>query len=96
MEHIGIGHYFLREYDASTEVLSETIRTYPSHTRAYFWLAAALGQLGRVEEGREALQKAIAIAPKSFEMFVGHRDLRYRPEDYQHMLEGLRKAGWEG
>ena len=96
LAHIGIGHYFLREYDAAAEVMNETIRSYPHHTRAYYLLAAALGQQGRIAEARKALQKAISVAPKSFEVFVHHRDPRYRPEDYEHLLEGLRKAGWEG
>jgi adenylate cyclase len=55
----------------------------------------ALGQLGRLGEASKALQRAIAIAPKSFDMFVRQRVAWMRDEDYQHMLEGLRKAGWE-
>ena len=34
--------------------------------------------------------------PKSFDMYVRQRAPWFRPEDYNHMLEGLRKAGWEG
>ena len=56
----------------------------------------ALGQLGRTAEAKEALEKAITIAPASFDMFVRQRVPWHRPEDYAHMLEGLRKAGWEG
>ena len=58
--------------------------------------AAALGQVGRIEEAKEALEKAIAIMPASFEMYVRQRVPWMRPEDYAHMLDGLRKAGWEG
>jgi adenylate cyclase len=29
-------------------------------------------------------------------MYVRQRAPWYRVEDYEHMLEGLRKAGWEG
>jgi adenylate cyclase len=29
-------------------------------------------------------------------MFVRRRVPWHRPEDHAHMLEGLRKAGWEG
>jgi adenylate cyclase len=93
--HLGVGYYLLREYEVSAEVLNQAIRSYPSHTRAYYLLAAALGQLSRAQEARQALQKAITVAPKSFEAFVRQRDPRYRAEDYEHLLEGLRKAGWE-
>ena len=92
--HISMGHYFLREYDAAVEAAKEAVRSYPDLGPRS--LAAALGQAGRFDEAKQALQKAIAVAPKSFEMYVRHRAPWFRPEDYSHMLEGLRKAGWEG
>jgi adenylate cyclase len=55
--------------------------------------AAALGQTGRIEEAKEALGKAITIAPAAFDMYVRGRVPWQRPEDYAHMIEGLRKAG---
>jgi adenylate cyclase len=56
---------------------------------------AALGQLGRALEAKEALLKATAVGPGLFDMYVRKRGLTFRTEDYAHMLEGLRKAGWE-
>ena len=53
-------------------------------------------QLGRSEEAKEALQQAIAILPAAFERNVRNRVPWMRPEDHAHMLEGLRKAGWQG
>jgi adenylate cyclase len=93
---IAIAHYFLREYDAAVAAAQEAIRFFPEHPWSYRWLAAALGQAGRFEEAMQALQKAIIIAPKSFDVSVRQRPASWRPEDYEHMLEGLRKAGWEG
>jgi adenylate cyclase len=29
-------------------------------------------------------------------MYVRQRVAWHRPEDYEHMLDGLRKAGWNG
>jgi adenylate cyclase len=52
--------------------------------------------MGRTAEAREALAKAIAAAPASFDMHVRNRVPWMRPEDIAHMLEGLRKAGWSG
>ena len=72
------------------------IRSYPEFPLIYRWLTAALGQLGRLYEAKEALEKAIAVGPASFEMYVRKRVPWMRPEDHAHMLEGLRKAGWEG
>lgn len=96
LSQIAMGHYYLREYEAVVRVAREVMRSCPDHPLVWRWLAAALGQMGSVQEARESLQRAITIAPKSFDMYVRCRHPRYRPEDYEHMLEGLRKAGWEG
>jgi adenylate cyclase len=93
---ITISHYLSREYDAAVEAAKRGIRAYPDHSNQYRWLAAALGQSGRIEEAKEMLAKAIAMAPAAFDMFVRRRVPWHRPEDHAHMLEGLRKAGWEG
>ena len=94
--HITIGFYFSRQYEAAIEMAKRGIRSYPEFPLIYRWLTAALGQLGRLYEAKEALEKAIAVGPASFEMYVRKRVPWMRPEDHAHMLEGLRKAGWEG
>jgi adenylate cyclase len=52
--------------------------------------------MGRTAEAKEALEKAIAIAAGSFDIYVRGRVPWMRPVDHAHMLEGLHKAGWEG
>src|SRR5439155_26544494 len=93
LNQIALGLYFLHKYEAAIDAANEAIRSYPDFPNPYRWLTAALGQLARIEEAKEALQKAIAIAPAAFEMYV-RRVPWMRPEDHAHMLEGLRKAGW--
>ncbi len=90
-----LGLYFSGEYVGTIEAAKPAIRSYPDYPNYYRWLAAAFGQTGRTEEAKEALDKAIAIAPAAFDMYV-RRVPWMRPEDHAHMLEGLRKAGWEG
>jgi adenylate cyclase len=90
-----LGLYFSGEYEAAIEAAKRAIRSYPDYPNYYRWLAAALGQTGRSDEAKDAPDKAIAIAPATFEMYV-RRVPWMRPEDHAHMLEGLRKAGWEG
>jgi adenylate cyclase len=94
LNQIALGLYFSREYEAVIEAANRAIRSHPDFPLPYRWLAAAFGQLGRTREAKEALEKAIAIAPGSFDMYVRGRVPWMRPEDHAHMLEGLRKAGW--
>ena len=94
LNYMAIGLYFSREYEAAVEATKRTIRSYPEFPLPYRWLAAALGQTGRVEEARQALEQALAIAPTAFYLYVRQRVPWMRAEDHAHMLEGLRKAGW--
>jgi len=96
LNNLALGLYFSGDYEAAVEAAKHAARANPAFSLAYRWLAAALGQLGRTAEAKEALEKAIAIAPATFDMYVRERVPWHRPEDYAHMLEGLRKAGWEG
>jgi adenylate cyclase len=91
-----LGLYLAGEYEAAVEVAKRAVRLSPDYPLNYRWLAAALGQLGRTADANEALDKAIAIAPASFDMYVRRRVPWHRPQDHAHMLEGLRKAGWRG
>ena len=71
----------------------EANRNYPL---AHFWLAAALAQLGRIDEARQAVQPGLALAP-------GFTLARYRAgvqsdnptyhAQRERIIEGMRKAG---
>ena len=97
---IAVALYFCREYAAAVEAARQAIRSFPDRPRYYPILAAALGQMGRTAEAKDALEKAIAIAPAGFDSWVRgyvlERHPGLRPEDHAHMLEGLGKAGWVG
>jgi adenylate cyclase len=95
LNHVALGLYFSREYEAAIEAATPGIRSNPDFPPTYRWLAAALGQIGRIEEAKEALEKAIEIAPAAFDMHIRQRPPWFRPEDHAHIVEGLRKAGWE-
>ena len=94
--HIACGLYFSREYEEAIEAAKQLIRSYPDFPMIYRWPAAALGQLGRTAEAKEALDQAVSLAPAAFDMYVRNRVPWFRPEDHAHLVEGLRKAGWEG
>jgi adenylate cyclase len=94
--HIACGLYFAREYEGVIDAAKRLIRSYPDFPMIYRWPAAALGQLGRAAEAKEWLEKAVSYAPAAFNMYVRNRVPWFRPEDHAHLVEGLRKAGWEG
>ncbi|HKH02522.1 MAG TPA: adenylate/guanylate cyclase domain-containing protein, partial [Bradyrhizobium sp.] len=94
--HVACGQYFSCEYEASIEASKRLIRSYPDFPMVYRWCAAALAQLGRTTEAKEALEKAVSRAPGAFDMYVRNRAPWFRPEDHAHLVEGLRKAGWTG
>jgi adenylate cyclase len=96
MRQIVLSYYYERDYVGAAEAARRLVARYPGISGNYRWLAVALGQLGRTEEARAALQKALDVSPGSFEFYTRHRPPWLRPEDHEHMLEGLRKAGWEG
>src|SRR5712664_2471042 len=68
--HVACGLYFCSEYEASIEASKRLIRSYPDFPMIYRWPAAALGQLGRTAEAKEALEKAVSRAPAAFDMYV--------------------------
>jgi adenylate cyclase len=96
MRVFAIAHYFERDYSKSVEAGRRRLARHPEASSTYRWLAAALGQLGRTEEARAALHKAIELSPQAFELYTRRRPPWHRPEDHEHMLNGLRKAGWQG
>ncbi len=93
---LAIARYFRGDYAEFAKLEQRAIRDYPGYPVPHRWLAASLGQLNHTDEAREALRQAMAISQVSFDFFVGQRQPHIRPEDYEHMLDGLRKAGWPG
>jgi adenylate cyclase len=96
MRQIAISYYYDRDYAKSVEASRRTLAQHPNDQLSYRWLAAGLGQLGQRKEAEEAFQKALEPSPQAFEFYTRRRPPWQRPEDHEHMLDGLRKAGWQG
>jgi adenylate cyclase len=88
---IAVAHYLRGDYEAAVVAARRAIQISPNYSGCYRWLAAALGQLGRIDEASEVLVEAAA-----FGTHVHKRPSWLRQEDYEHWLDGLRKAGWRG
>jgi adenylate cyclase len=89
-------YFFERNYSAAETTARRLIREYPEFSRPRITLAASLGQLGREEEARVALDAAIATSLPILRFMTTKGQSHWRPEDLEHLLDGLRKAGWTG
>ena len=56
---ITMSYYYEGDYARAVTMANTVIERYPNFTNIYRWLAAALGQLGRYDEARAALEHAI-------------------------------------
>ena len=96
MGQIAVSYYFEHDYANAVEAAKHVTAHHSAYPQPHRWLAAALGQLGRVTEANEALRHAVAVSPPGFDLHVRSRPRWFLPEHHEHMLEGLRKAGWRG
>jgi adenylate cyclase len=97
LELLSTGHYLARNYEKAAEVASFAVQRGPNYSPGWRCLANALGQLGRTAEAREALEQFLVRMPGFTSEQVARSSVRFRDEAvFQHWLEGLRKAGWEG
>jgi hypothetical protein len=87
---LAISHYFERNYEHAAKICREEIRQYPNHRPSYRFLLASLGQLGKQAECKALME----IAPAGHDHYARHRPPWFGLKDFEHMLEGLRKAGW--
>lgn len=90
LSQLAISHYLEREYEIAIDALQDVVRQYPGHGVPYRWLIAAFGQLDKKSEA----SALIKIAPGGFDRMARHRPTFLRPIDHEHLMDGLRKAGW--
>ena len=86
-------NYFARDYEAALAAAEQLIRIQPDKSQGYRWKAAALGQLGRTDDARIALDQAIGVSPTNFDLYVRTRLPWFSLEEHSLLVEGLRKAG---
>jgi adenylate cyclase len=96
LHHFAVSCYFERDYAAAVAAAKRVIRTYPEFPRALPFLVASLAQVGQIDEARRALDDAPPAARALFDRHLQSRPPSCSQEDYEHLLEGLRKAGCHG
>ena len=93
LTQVAISYYSEENYAACAEAARRGAIFYPEYPLLQRWLAAALGQLGRIEEAKRALHNARSLSPASFDFYVGQRPAWFHTDQYELLLEGLQKAG---
>jgi adenylate cyclase len=91
--NVGLARYCLKEYSQALPPLREFASRAPNVSQGHIWLAANLAQLGRLDEARAEAAEVLRIDPKYTIDGTQRRLALYRPEDTEHLLDGLRKAG---
>jgi len=100
---LGQVYYFTRDYDrVITTLMGEALR----NSLAHAFLVAAWAQLGRKDEASGALVTFIKERRQEFssrnmevgddsigELAGGYRMMWRHPADWEHFIDGLRKAG---
>jgi adenylate cyclase len=89
--------YLVGDYARAVKAGRSALFANRNQCLTHSWLAAALAQLGEIEKAQKVMTRsANIIAGQSFNEHVRRR-LPWIPEEgHERMLDGLRKAGWQG
>ena len=86
--------YLEGKYDEAVEASRRCLADYPAYAAPRRFLVAALAQSGRREEAAAELREFVTKAPDVFNVMVRNRPPYMSPGDQEHLLDGIRKAGW--
>lgn len=91
---LGVAHYMLGAYAQAVPPLQECVSRAPDLRTGHLWLAATYAQLGKLDKARGEAAQILRIEPTWSNVATGTRIYVFRrPEDAEHLLDGLRKAG---
>ena len=89
----GQAYFQLGRYEEAVAVLKRRIFRNPHTDASRVLLAAAYGQIGRLDEAREQWREALRVNP-GYSLEHRRKVLPYKnPADFEAVVEGLRKAG---
>ena len=94
----GLAKLHIGSYEQAVAWCRRAIEANRNYPQAYFWLAAALAQLGRLDEARSAVKAGLALNPAfSISRDLAARTARSDDRTYlaqlEPVFEGMRKAG---
>ena len=84
-----------RRYVEALEWIGQALLRDANYPLTHLLHSIALAHTGEFERAKAALEYCERIGPGFVQKFVSWRPYR-RPEDNDHMIEGIQKAGWQG
>ena len=91
---MAITHYLEGNYSAALSVVTQAAGMFPSEPQILIVLAACLGRVARIAEGQGVLRRIEAMLPADRRLINPiHMPFQF-PEEHEHLLAGLRMAGW--
>ena len=96
LHFMGRALYGIGNYPEAITVARQICRSYPNMQPAWRTLLAALGQTGQVQEAAAVMQEALVRFGDDFgqpQRLAATSAKELRPDDRQHLVAGLRKAG---
>jgi adenylate cyclase len=92
--YLGLAYLLARRHADAVSQIREFTTQAPNHYYARAWLAAAYGHLGQLKEAQTQAAELFRLDPGFVSNQANNRLPKYfRPQDAQHILDGLRKAG---
>jgi adenylate cyclase len=91
---IGVAHYLLKQYEEAQRWLREASGRAPNHQYGHAFLAATYAQLGQTEGARLEAAEVLRLNP-NYTIGGTQRQVSNfkRFEDFDHIVDGLKKAG---
>jgi adenylate cyclase len=91
---VGEACYVLRQYHEARRWLHEATSRAPNHQYGHAFLAATYAQLGQLDEARAEAAEVMRLNPNY--TIGGQRKVSVfkSAEDVEHLVDGLRKAGF--
>jgi adenylate cyclase len=90
---LGLALYMLRRHDEALPYMQQCVMRAPNMRTGRVWLAANYAQMGEPDKAKAVVDEILRILPSYRINQSRIAEAIKRPEDRDHYLAGLRKAG---
>jgi len=92
----GLAYLMLRQFDKFISCLNRALQEQPDNARALLHLAAAEAHNGNLDPSRATFASAERLMPAPTREFFAASHPFANNEDLDFLIDGLRRAGWQG